>query len=424
MREVPERIDPDELQPGYKMTELGPLPEEWRVVQLGDIVRLQLGRTPARANAEYWKGGIFPWVSIRDLNGGRVIKTKERISQRAFCDVFGGNAVPAGSILLSFKLTITILDYVGLFDKLEKALAYDSEDVAGVVEGLEVLRERFIALMAQRREDYLPLAAGRGGDKAVEAVLEHFRDAERREELYTFFGELEEIYEILSPDAFLRPFLADFDALARIYQMVRGNFDPGINTDKTLLRKTADLVQAHTRSGVIREPAATYRLDETSLHALVEQDTPDVVKVFNLIKALHELVEQRGGEQPFLIPIGERAAQIAELFANRQVTTEKALAEFTTLVGETAEAEREYQESDLSREAFATFWYLRGKGIVDARPVAASAQRAFAAYPYWRTDPKAEMAVRTDLYKALIAGGTREGIKGLVDDILGDLRRA
>src|SRR2546422_10565574 len=41
-----------------------------------------------------------------------------------------------------------VLDFVGIFDKLEKALAFDSEEVQGVVEGLDVLQQRFATLMA------------------------------------------------------------------------------------------------------------------------------------------------------------------------------------------------------------------------------------------------------------------------------------
>ena len=36
----------DVLPDGYRMTELGPLPEEWRVVKLGEVVNLQKGRKP------------------------------------------------------------------------------------------------------------------------------------------------------------------------------------------------------------------------------------------------------------------------------------------------------------------------------------------------------------------------------------------
>ena len=33
-----------------------------------------------------------------------------------------------------------MLDFVGIFDKLEKALAFDSDEVAGVIEDLDVLK--------------------------------------------------------------------------------------------------------------------------------------------------------------------------------------------------------------------------------------------------------------------------------------------
>src|SRR5204862_2754723 len=42
-----------------------------------------------------------------------------------------------------------VLDFVGIFDKLEQALAFDSADVQGVIEGLDVLQGRFLQLMQQ-----------------------------------------------------------------------------------------------------------------------------------------------------------------------------------------------------------------------------------------------------------------------------------
>lgn len=50
-----------------------------------------------------------------------------------------------------------IVDFVGVFDNLERALAFDSADVEGVVEGLDVLKEHFAALMERGRAEFLPL---------------------------------------------------------------------------------------------------------------------------------------------------------------------------------------------------------------------------------------------------------------------------
>ena len=117
-----------------------------------------------------------------------------------------------------------VLDFVGIFENLEKALAFDSQDVKGVVEGIHILKERFAELMDRGRKEYLPITKGRAGDKAVEALLEHFLDKEKRQEFYQFFRELEEVYEILSPDPFLRPLLGDYTQLAEFYNLLRANY--------------------------------------------------------------------------------------------------------------------------------------------------------------------------------------------------------
>lgn len=154
-----------------------------------------------------------------------------------------------------------------------------------------------------------------------------------------------------------------------------------------------------------------------------ETDRPEIVRVFNLIKTLHDLVAEDAAQQPFLIPIGERAEKIAEAFEDRQLHTRAALDEFTALLEETKEAKEEFEQSGLSAEGFATVWYLRGKGLSDAVELGRKADQAFAAYPHWRTDSKQEQRVRMELYKALMAAGIKTGITDMVDEVLTNLRR-
>jgi len=212
-----------------------------------------------------------------------------------------------------------IVDFVGIFDNLERALAFDSKDVEGVVEGLDVLKDHFAALMEHGRRDFLPLASGKNVDKAAEAVLEHFRDKESREAFYAYFRELEEVYEILSPDSFLRPFLEDYQSLVEMYRLLRSAYEPHIPVDKSFLRKTAEIVQKHTAADTVQEPKETYEIGVGALLALVKEEKPDTVKVFNLLRELHRLVKDKGKEQPHLIPIGERAEAIRRAFEERQL---------------------------------------------------------------------------------------------------------
>ena len=319
-----------------------------------------------------------------------------------------------------------IVDFVGIFDNLERALAFDSQDVEGVVEGLDVLKERFEILMQQGREAYLPLRAGKSEDKAADAVLEHFRDREAREAFYAYFRELQEVYEILSPDPFLRPFLEDYRALVAMYRLLRSAYEPHVSVDKSFLRKTAEIVQQHTTTQAVHEPQATYEIGAGALLALVAQDKPDAVKVFNLLRALHRLVEAQGKEQPHLIPIGERAEAIRQAYEARQMNSQQALEALNDLVRRLQEAEEEWRESDLTPEAFAVAWWLRVQKEMDApqaHRLAAHIEPAFRAFPHWATSQHQERELRKQLYKILVEAGVKE-VVAWTNEVLTLLRGA
>lgn len=85
------------------------VPNGWTEAYFADIADYSIGRTPARARSDYWvnDGGNVPWVAISDMKPhGTVTVTKEAISGLAFKESFGGRIVPAGTLLMSFKLTI------------------------------------------------------------------------------------------------------------------------------------------------------------------------------------------------------------------------------------------------------------------------------------------------------------------------------
>ncbi|MEW6096857.1 MAG: restriction endonuclease subunit S, partial [bacterium] len=56
-----------EIPAGFKMTELGPLPEEWKVVRLGEVAKkMKAGGTPKTNVPEYW-GNEIPLVKVEDV---------------------------------------------------------------------------------------------------------------------------------------------------------------------------------------------------------------------------------------------------------------------------------------------------------------------------------------------------------------------
>jgi type I restriction enzyme R subunit len=316
-----------------------------------------------------------------------------------------------------------VLDFVGIFDKLEKALAFDSEDVAGVIDGLDVLQRHFERLIGEGARVYLAHWAGLGGDKAVEAVLEHFRDRERRDAFYRYVRELQELYEILSPDPFLRPFLRDYEDLARMYQVVRAAYEPNVSVDKSFLRKTAALVQRQTETTMLVDPERIVQLSPEALQHIAHAATSDTVKVFNLVKALETLAEREGSRAPHLIPIGERAEQIAKAFEERQVSTQEAVRQLEVLVAEYQRAEAQRADSALSPEGYAVRFLLEHEGVAEAEALAAQVDHTFQEHPHWGGSAREEAAVRKALYKVLV-GAQVPNVVAFTDRLLTMLRRA
>ena len=82
------------------------LPENWKLVRLGRVADIRLGKTPHRKVKGYWDNGTIPWVKIQDMTEKVITNTSEKITDKAFKEVFRKNLIPKGTLLMSFKLTI------------------------------------------------------------------------------------------------------------------------------------------------------------------------------------------------------------------------------------------------------------------------------------------------------------------------------
>ena len=91
------------------------IPESWEWIRFKDLVDYSMGKTPPRKETEYWSNGTFPWVSIADLVAdGTVTATKECVNSFAAENTFKGKISKAGTLLMSFKLTVGKVSILGI----------------------------------------------------------------------------------------------------------------------------------------------------------------------------------------------------------------------------------------------------------------------------------------------------------------------
>jgi type I restriction enzyme R subunit len=294
-----------------------------------------------------------------------------------------------------------VVDFVGIFERLEAALAFDSDTVASVIQNVDVLKQLFAKWMAEDAQAYLPYARG-WDDKAKERAIAHFEDKARRDEFFTFARQLQNLYEVLSPDAFLRPYIEQYQALMELYALLRNAFSERTYTDPDVAAKTRQLLREHSTSTYLSLPGAIHELGPQELAALKASDIGDEVKVLNLRKVLAATVARDGMAQPFLLSIGERAEALAQAYEDRHMTTQQVLEQFEQLALVFVEADAEREQLGLDPNAFAVYTVLKPLMAATLTPKQAQEVNAvFVAHPDYRWDAKEEQAVRAQLYKVL-----------------------
>jgi type I restriction enzyme S subunit len=88
---------------GYKQTEVGVIPEDWVIKNLGEVVeRFIGGGTPSRANKEYW-GNEIPWVTVKDFATFNPFATQEYISRKGL-ENSASNLIPKLTLITSTRM--------------------------------------------------------------------------------------------------------------------------------------------------------------------------------------------------------------------------------------------------------------------------------------------------------------------------------
>jgi len=130
------------------------LPASWAWRYLPDVADYRMGKTPPTKDPQYWSedSGI-PWVSIADMEMyGTVDATRRQVSELASTTTFSHPPIPAGTILMSFKLTIGKVALLGMD-------AFHNEAIISVVPHAGLSKEFLFRL--------LPIFAASGNSKDV-----------------------------------------------------------------------------------------------------------------------------------------------------------------------------------------------------------------------------------------------------------------
>lgn len=86
-------------------SELGMIPEGWKVGRLTDVIKLMPGGTPKTSEPLYWDNGTIPFFSPKDVNGVYCFTTEKHITETGL-NKCSSNLYPKDTIFITCRGTV------------------------------------------------------------------------------------------------------------------------------------------------------------------------------------------------------------------------------------------------------------------------------------------------------------------------------
>jgi type I restriction enzyme R subunit len=301
-----------------------------------------------------------------------------------------------------------IIDFVGVLRELKKALKFDSDDVEGVIEDLELLLADFKVKMAKAEVDYLDAGEGGDADERLERVIYgRFLEPEPRKAFFEAYKDIENLWEILSPSKDLVDHIGSFKRLAQLYAAVRNAYADKVGFVADLAYKTRRLVEQNATQEGLGSLTKSVTFDVRTLEALRSEKGSPEGKVFNLVRGLQKDIDDDADTAPVLQPLKDRAERILKDLESRNTTGLAAMDLLAALAAEKKAATQAAKDSGLTPKAFAVFWRLREEAAIKASAVdpmelAREIEKLLLRFPNARVNPDEQRQLRAALYRPLL----------------------
>ena len=176
------------------------IPKTWEWAYFKDIVFYSMGKTPPRKEKEYWENSKFAWVSIADIvSNGFIYETKEKVNQYSVDKIFRNKISVAGTLLMSFKLTVGKVSILGID-------AYHNEGIISIyplINDSNIMRDYLFFI--------LPLISQYGNTKS--AIKGNTLNSNSLDLLYIPIPPIEEQKRIVNKLNELMPLIEEYEKL-------------------------------------------------------------------------------------------------------------------------------------------------------------------------------------------------------------------
>jgi type I restriction enzyme R subunit len=230
-----------------------------------------------------------------------------------------------------------IVDYLGIFDDVAKALEFDDRTVATVVSNIQELKDRLPEAI-QKCLAFFP-----GVDRTVQGyeglitAQECLPNNAVRDNFAGEYSVLGKLWEAISPDVILGRYETDYRWLSQVYQSVQPSSGHGKLLWHSLGAKTIELIHQNVHVDALRDDLDTLVLDADLLEAVLSNPDPKKAKEIE-IKVARRL--RKHLDNPKFKALSERLDALKDRFENGVINSVEFLKQLLELAKEVLQAEK------------------------------------------------------------------------------------
>ena len=230
-----------------------------------------------------------------------------------------------------------IVDYLGVFDDVAKAIEFDEEGFRKVVTNIEGLKDRLPGAMAASLAYFPNVDRSVAGYEGLIAAQQCLPNNDVRDQFAADYSVLARLWEAISPDPVLLPYETDYRWLSKVYMSVQPTTGTGRLLWHALGAKTIQLIHENVHVDAVRDDLDTLVLDADLLEAVL--GTPNLNKTKELeIKIIRRLRNHAG--QPAFKALSERLEELKARHEQGLINSVEFLKQLLVLAKELLEAEK------------------------------------------------------------------------------------
>ena len=299
-----------------------------------------------------------------------------------------------------------IVDYLGIFDDVAKALGFDEQAMQAVVSNLQELREKLPAAMAACLAHFPGVDRTLSGYEGLMAAQERLPNNAARDAFAADFSVVTQLWEALSPDPVLQPYAVDYKWLSQVYESVKPPSGNGRLLWHSLGAKTLELIHAHIHVEAVRDDLDTLVMDADVLADLLQNPDPKRTKEIE-IKLIARLRKHK--DNPAFIELGQRLEELRDRHEQGILNSINFLKQLLEIAKEVVEAEKQVDPEEEQDRAIAALTELFNEARGSSTPVVVERIVAdidgivkVVRFPGWQQTIAGEREVKQALRKTLL----------------------